>query len=87
MSDPIIKQTIRSATSVGANFAEAKNSGSPKDFRNKVLISKKECAETQYWLQVLVEFKDNDELLRLTKECHEINLILQKIINTLAAKH
>lgn len=80
---PLANQLVRSATSVGANFVEAKNSGSKKDFRNKVFISKKEASESLYWLQLFEEFDQSDELKSLQKECQEIILILQKIINTL----
>lgn len=80
---PITSQLVRSATSIGANFIEAKNASSKKDFRSKVFTSKKEASETLYWLQLCQEFTDNSELFRLQKECQEIILILQKIITTL----
>lgn len=80
---PLVSQLIRSATSIGANFIEAKNASSKKDFRNKVFISKKEASETLYWLQLLEEFTDSGELKTLQKECKELILILQKIITTL----
>ncbi len=80
--EPIRNQLIRSATSVGANFAEAKDSASRKDFRNKTFISKKEASETMYWLKLLEEFTDSAELKELQTECQEILLILQKIIST-----
>jgi four helix bundle protein len=48
----IVDQLIRSSTSVCANFVEAKNASSKKDFRNKVFISKKEASETLYWLKI-----------------------------------
>ena len=80
---PIIVQLVKSATSVGANFVEAKNASSKRDFRNKVFISKKEASETIYWLKLLDEFTDKPELEKLKVECQEIILILQKIINTL----
>jgi four helix bundle protein len=80
---PILDQLIRSSTSIGANFIEAKNGSSKKDFRNKVFISKKEASETLYWLKLLEEFSDSKELKKLQNECQEIILILQKIINTL----
>ncbi len=41
---PMIDQLIRSATSIGANYAEADNAGSRTDFRNKIFIAKKEAA-------------------------------------------
>lgn len=81
--EPIKIQLIRSATSIGANFVEAKNASSKKDFRNKVFISKKEASETFHWLQLLEEFSDSKEITNLQNECQEIIFILQEIITTL----
>ena len=81
--DPIRNQLVRSATSIGANFSEAKDSASRKDFRNKTFISKKEASETLYWLRLLEEFTNSTALRELQTECQEIILILQKIITTL----
>jgi four helix bundle protein len=76
-------QLIRSATSIGANYAEANNAASKADFRNKVFIAKKEAAETEYWLKILLRLDEqNLEAKRLLQETHELLLILQKIINT-----
>src|SRR3989338_6085183 len=83
-SRPIINHLIRSSTSIGANFIEAKDSASKKDFRNKTLIAKKEASETMYWLRLCEELTDFSELSRLQNECQQIILILQKIITTLA---
>jgi four helix bundle protein len=83
LARPLVAQLIRSGTSIGANFIEAKNGSSRKDFRNKVFISKKEASESLYWLKLLEEFTDSAELKKLQKECQELILILQKIINTL----
>lgn len=49
------KQLMRSATSVGANYREAKNAFSPKDFIYKLSICQKECDESIYWLELLNE--------------------------------
>src|SRR4051794_19122581 len=75
---PIVNQLVKSSTSIGANFIEAKNASSKRDFRNKVFISKKEASETQYWLKLLEEFTNDSHLIILQKECQEIILILQK---------
>ena len=83
LARPVINQLVKSATSVGANFIEAKNASSKKDFRNKVFISKKEASETKYWLKLCEEFDNSPELDRLQAECHEIILILQKIVTNL----
>ena len=47
------KQLLRSGTSIGANIAEAIYGSSRKDFVAKLQISKKEAAETLYWLDLL----------------------------------
>ena len=79
---PLINQTIRSATSIGANYMEANGAGSKKDFRNKICICKKETRETKYWLRIIG--KANPEKLdpcrKLWDEAQELTLIFSKII-------
>ena len=83
---PVIDQVVRSATSIGANYAEANNASSKSDFKNKIFIAKKEAAETEYWLTLLEDYAPNKaHCLELKKECHFILMTLQKIINTLRA--
>lgn len=80
----IIDQLVRSTTSIGANYAEANNASSKTDFRNKIYIAKKECAETEYWLDILLQFDGkNDSLITMRKEAHELTMIFQKIVNSL----
>ena len=83
---PLINQIIRSATSVGANYAEANNSSSRADFKNKIYISKKEIAETRYWLRILARLLPDQDFAVLESESKQLNLILQKIISTMKAK-
>ena len=47
------KQLARSSGSVGANYIEANESLSKKDFRMRVKISKKEVKESRYWLRLI----------------------------------
>jgi four helix bundle protein len=49
----LAKQLLRSGTSIGANLSEAQYSVSKKEFLVKVSVSLKECAETEYWLDLL----------------------------------
>ena len=51
----LAKQILRSGTSIGANIAEAQAAFSKKDFLAKMYIAFKECNETIYWLDLLVE--------------------------------
>lgn len=82
---PLIDQLIRSATSIGANYAEADNAASKTDFRNKIFIAKKEAAETKYWLNLLCDVAtDIETCKKLSTECHYLLMTLQKVINTLS---
>jgi len=78
----ITKQLSRSATSVGANIREAQNAESKNDFIHKLAISQKECNESLYWFELLIELidKDKTEIIRLRKEAYELHLILSSII-------
>jgi len=81
----IIDQLVRAGTSIGANYMEAINASSKRDFKNKIFICKKESQETKYWLAMLSECgsEEKDEITCLSQECHEFNLIFQKIITTM----
>lgn len=84
VSNPIINQLVRAGTSIGANYAEANNSSSRKDFRNKIFICKKEAQETKYWLLMLAEIENNNEdLQKISKENQELLMIFQKICSSL----
>lgn len=85
VTSKIIDQLVRSGTSVGANYMEAINASSKKDFRNKIFICKKESQEKRYWLIMLTESEPSQKnsISLLLQECQELNLIFQKSINTL----
>src|SRR5437868_12043370 len=53
--DVLTRQLLRSATSIGANYREANRGVSRADFSNKIGTVQKEAAETQYWLELLIE--------------------------------
>ncbi len=81
-TEPIIKQLIRSGTSVGANYFEANGASSRKDFINKVYISKKEVKETQHWLRMISRVEEiiKAEARILYKEAQELGMIFSTII-------
>ena len=77
----LTNQLIRSGTSVGANIREAFYGHGTADFIAKLQISLKECSESEYWLELLIEsgyFGDKSILDR----CVEIKRILISSINT-----
>ncbi len=81
INNPLISQIIRSATSIGANYMEANQASSKKDFKNKIRICQKEANETKHWLRMIAKAnKDKENLCRrLWKEAHELTLIFAKI--------
>lgn len=72
----LIDQVIRSATSIGANYREANETESDKDFKHRVRISKKEAKETIYWLDLIkhsnVEFSSVEKLQQEAVELMKI---------------
>lgn len=78
----LTNQLARSASSVGANIREAKNAESKNDFIHKLSIALKECDESIYWIELLIELTTTkkDELKVLRKESDELARILSTII-------
>jgi four helix bundle protein len=75
------RQLLRSATSIGANYREANRAVSRPDFTNKIGTIQKEAAETQYWLELLIEsgiVKDSS-VADLHKESTELLAIFTTI--------
>ena len=54
-ADILGRQLLRSATSIGANYREANRGVSRADFANKIGTVQKEAAESQYWIELLLE--------------------------------
>lgn len=77
------KQLIRSSGSIGANYIEANEALSKKDFKFRVKISRKEAKESVYWLRLIVETNDllNEKHAKdLIQEATELKKILSAII-------
>jgi len=53
----IKEQLTDAGTSIGGNYREANRVRSRADKRNKMHLCEAECAETQYWLEVIVDAK------------------------------
>ena len=78
----LIRQIIRSAGSVGANYREANEKLSKRDFAHRMRIARKEAKETTYWLEVLQEATPEftAELAPLTQESLELRNIFSAIL-------
>jgi four helix bundle protein len=78
----LVKQLIRAAGSVGANYREANESISKKDLNLRIRISRKEAKESHYWLQGLLEanLSFKSEIEPLIKESLELARIFSSIM-------
>ena len=77
----LTNQLVRSGTSVGANIREAFYAHGKADFIARLHIALKECAESEYWLELLLEggYTENKAVL---DHCIEVKRILIASINT-----
>jgi four helix bundle protein len=91
----LIKQIVRSGTSIGANYVEANESLSHKDFLLRLKIVRKETKETLYWMAMIFEankkFLEERTFLKnegndLISEVSELIRIFSSGINKLITK-
>ena len=78
---PLIGQIVRSGTSVGANYCEADDAVSKKEFRNKIGTCKKEARETKHWLRMIAAASPGaaNQARSLWQEAKELHLIFAAI--------
>jgi len=78
------KQLIKASGSVGANYIEANEALSKKDFRLRIKICRKEAKESRYWLS-LVDIQGDTELEneggKLENEATELMKIFGSILH------
>ena len=81
ITNPLIVQLVKCATSVGANYSEADDAESKQDFKHKIGICKKESREAKHFIRMAViaipELKE--EAKPLWQEAKELNLIFNSI--------
>lgn len=77
----LTNQLLRSGTSIGANIREAFYAHGRADFIAKLQIALKECSESEYWLELLIESGYYHDKLIL-EQCIEIKKLLIASINT-----
>lgn len=78
----LVKQLLRSSTSVGANYIEANEALSKKDFLMRIKISRKEARESVYWLK-LVEIRSPESMRKreiLIEEATQLVKIFSSIV-------
>jgi four helix bundle protein len=83
VNTPLISQLVRAGTSVGANYCEADDAVSKKDFKNKIGTCRKEAKETKHWLRMVAVAEEalKDEARHVWREARELHLIFCSIFN------
>ena len=81
VTSPLVKQLVRAATSIGANYAEADEAGSKKEFRYRISVCKREAKETRHWLRMIAAAVPQlkQEARPLWREANELTLIFAAI--------
>jgi four helix bundle protein len=81
VTTPLISQLVRAATSVGANYLEADDADTKKEFRHRIGIARREARETKHQLRMVVaaEPQLRDDARPLWTEAKELNLIFGAI--------
>jgi four helix bundle protein len=77
----LIDQLVGASSSVGANYCEADEAVSKKEFRCKIGLCKKEAKETKFFIRMMAKaVPDRAEDLRLLwREAHELHMIFAAI--------
>lgn len=81
-----IKQLIRASGSVGANYIEANESLSKKDFVFRIKICKKEAKESGFWLRLILETNENLPEEKMGRFSLQESLELKKIFSSIEGK-
>ncbi|MCD5384254.1 four helix bundle protein [candidate division WOR-3 bacterium] len=79
----LISQAVRASGSVGANYIEANESMSKKDFKMRIKICRKESKESRYWVRLIVEtnkLMEDSEAKFLIQESSEFIKIFNSIL-------
>ena len=74
------KQLVRSSGSVAANYIEANEALSKKDFVMRIKICRKEAKESGLWLDLLLDCCDNVKAQELLGESKELTKIFGSIL-------
>jgi len=81
ITEPLIRQLVKSATSIGANYCEADDAGSKKEFRYRISVCKRESRESKHWLRMIVAASPESkaDARALWQEAKELHLIFAAI--------
>jgi len=75
---------MRSASAVGALYAESEYAQSKADFISKLSIARKECNESRYWIAMMLELRllDSEAAQTIQSQANELMRLLTASIKT-----
>lgn len=81
VTEGLIRQLVASATSIGANYCEADDAGSRREFRYRISLCKRESRESKHWLRMAAAAAPDavQQARKLWCEAKELNLIFSAI--------
>lgn len=81
LTNRLVDQLVGAGTSVGANYCEADDAVSKRDFRHKISICKKEARETKFYVRMVVRAVPElrEQAMPVWQEAKELHLIFAKI--------
>ena len=84
-----IPQLVGAGTAIGANYCEADDAESGKDFKHKIGIARKEARETKFWLRIVATASPElkEEARTFWQEAKELHLIFNAISKKVSAKN
>ncbi|MHC4294923.1 MAG: four helix bundle protein [Planctomycetota bacterium] len=88
VTEPLIRQLIKAGTSVGANYCEADDAISRREFRKFIGICRREARESKHWLRMIASAAPNmkTEARTLWREAKELHLIFAKAFKSTSEK-
>ncbi len=84
----IVRQLVRSATSVGANYRAATRARSSKEMYAKLAIVEEEADEVMYWIELMQESRkaNSDTLRQINNLAHEVVAMVVASKKTLSGR-
>ncbi len=81
VTEPLIGQIVRAATSIGANSCEADDAGSRKGFRYRISVRKREARESKHWLRMIATAVPalNEEARTHSREAKGLHLVFNAV--------
>ena len=85
-NDEDARQLVKASGSVGANYIEANEALSKKDFVYRIRVCRKEAKESAYWIRLILESNDSGIDEKEGKSLYNEAVELKKIFSSIISK-